>query len=359
MKKILICLVAIMLIIGNLTACSSINNSKGKTKDKLNIVTTIYPAYDWIMNVLGDNPTKAEVSLLVDNGVDFHSYQPSAEDILKISDCDIFIYVGGESDGWVSDVLKEALNKDMIVINLLEVLGDLAKEEEIVEGMQEDEHDHNHEHEHGDEIEEHKDELHDDESHEEAHEDDQDEPHQEEIENDEHVWLSLKNAAMYVDCISEALQKADEKNAEIYKSNSDTYIDKLSDLDAEYASVRASAKSDTLLFGDRFPFRYMTDDYNINYYAAFAGCSAETEASFETITFLAEKIDELSLKAVITIDGSDQKIAKTIIQNTKTKDQKILTLNSMQSVTSDDYKNNITYLSIMEDNLDILKEALN
>ena len=154
------------------------------------------------------------------------------------------------------------------------------------------------------------------------------------------------------------MQKIDAGNAEAYKKNADSYIESLKSLDADYKAVVDAASNKTILFGDRFPFRYMVDDYGLTYYAAFVGCSAESEASFETITFLAKKVDELALPAIFTIEGKDKRIAETISQNTASKDQKILTLDSMQSVSSSDIKNGTTYMSIMESNLSVLKEAL-
>ena len=356
MKKYISVLVAAILMVGCLSACGSTetnaassndsDNSDGKT---LQIVTTIFPEYDWVKAVLGDNADQADLTLLLDNGVDLHSYQPTADDILKISTCDMFVYVGGESDEWVEDALKEATNKDMVVINLLDVLGDSVKEEEIVEGMQEEE-EHEHDHDHDAEAEE-------DHEHDERAEDGHE--HEEgEVEYDEHVWLSLRNASKLVQNISENLQKIDEKNAETYKKNTAEYVEELTRLDDEYKAATSAATTKTLLFGDRFPFRYLVNDYGLDYYAAFVGCSAETEASFETISFLTEKVDELSLKAVMTIEGSDHRIAETIVQNTKTKDQAILTMDSMQSTTSKDVENGTTYLSVMENNLSVLKEAL-
>ncbi|MCR5332258.1 MAG: metal ABC transporter substrate-binding protein [Lachnospiraceae bacterium] len=339
---------AVMFMTGVLSACASVS-SRAVDTDRLQIVTTVFPEYDWVMNILKDIPEKADVTMLLDTGVDLHSFQPTAEDILRISTCDLFIYVGGESDEWVDDALQEATNKDMVVINLLDVLGDAVKEEEIVEGMQEEEHEHGDgedEHEHGDGEDEHDEDDHD--------EDD----HEEETEYDEHVWLSLRNAAVLVENISEALQKIDPDHADSYIKNAKDYTTKLNALDEEYKAAVSKASRKTLLFGDRFPFRYLTDDYGLSYYAAFAGCSAETEASFETITFLSGKVDELSLPAVMTIEGPDHRIAETIIQNTAAKDQRILTMNSMQSVTQKDVNNGTTYLAIMENNLSILKEAL-
>ena len=299
----------------------------------LNIVTTIFPEYDWVREILGDNAENADLTMLLDNGVDLHSYQPTAQDILKISTCDLFIYVGGESDSWVSDALQEAANKDMKVIDLLDVLDDAVKDEEIVEGMEAGE-------EHGD------------------GEDDEQEEEEEGPEYDEHVWLSLRNAKVLCEAITNALTEIDPDHAADYRSNLTSYSEKLDALDAAYQSAVDYASRKTLLFGDRFPFRYLVDDYGLGYYAAFAGCSAETEASFRTITFLADKVDEFNLTSVLTIESSDQKIAQTIIQNTKEKNQNILTLNSMQSVTSNDVAAGSGYLSIMESNLDVLKEAL-
>lgn len=354
MKKLFATFVAAAIAAGSMCACSKAPEKNGNLK----IVTTIFPQYDWVMNVLGDNPAKANVTLLQDSGADLHSFQPTASDIMKISECDLFIYVGGESDEWVDDVLKEATNKNMVAINLMDALGDTVKEEEIVEGMQEEEHDHEHERDHDEDHDhEHDDDHDEDYDHDEDHE--HEHHHEEgEIEYDEHIWLSVKNASVLVKTISDALQKIDSANANTYKSNADSYIAKLADLDKQYQDVVNNASVKTVLFGDRFPFRYLVDDYGLTYYAAFVGCSAESEASFETITFLAKKTDELSLHAVLTIEGKTHKIAETIIDNTASKDQKILTMDSMQSVTSADIANGANYISIMEGNLSVLKEAL-
>lgn len=320
MKKIIIFILCILTLAGAAAGCGK----PASGKNKLGIVATIFPEYDWVMQILGEKKDNADVTLLLDNGVDLHSYQPTADDIIKISACDIFIYAGGESDKWADDVLKEAKNKDMTVINLLEALGDDAKEEEVKEGMQTD----------GDEEEE------------------------EETEYDEHVWLSLKNAAKLCGYIAGKLAEKDAENKDAYDANARSYIEKLNALDARYAEAVNSSDTKTLLFGDRFPFRYLTDDYGLDYYAAFVGCSAESEASFETIVFLANKADELGLKAIMQIESSDGRIAKTIKETTKTKDQTILTLDSMQSATSADIKNGTSYLSVMENNLNVLKDAL-
>ncbi len=342
MKKILSLLLAALLAVGSLTAC---NGSSPADDGKLRIVTTIFPEYDWVMNILGDNPAGAEVTMLLDTGVDLHSFQPTADDILKISTADMFIYVGGESDEWVEKALAQAKNKNLVAINLLEVLGDAVKEEEVVEGMQAD-----HDHEHGDDDHNHEDG--DDHDHEDAdHEDG-------EKEYDEHVWLSLRNASALVKHIAESLKKIDSSHADVYTANASAYTDKLKALDAEYQKAVDGSSVRTLLFGDRFPFRYLTEDYGLSYYAAFVGCSAESEASFETITFLSKKVDELGLPVVLTIEGTNHKIAETVVRSTQNGDQMILALDSMQSVTAKDVKDGANYLAIMEKNLEVLKEAL-
>lgn len=355
MKKSMIITLITIAVLLNLTACGSNMENNVRASEQLSIVTTIYPEYDWVREVLGENPSEAEITMLMDSSVDLHSYQPVVDDIIKISSCDLFIYVGGESDAWVEDALKEATNEDMIVINLLDVLGDAVKEEELVEGMEagegHDEVDEGHDEGH-DEVNEDHDEGHD-EVYEEAHEAGHEEP-----EYDEHVWLSLRNAQILCQAIADALAELDADNAEVYQENVTNYKEKLSALDAEYEKAVSEANHTTLLFGDRFPFRYLADDYGLDYYAAFSGCSAETEASFETITFLAAKVDELELDTVITIEGTEHKIAETIIQNTQEKNQQILILDSMQAASLQDAENGITYLSIMEQNLEVLKEAL-
>ena len=293
--------------------------------DSISVVTTIFPEYDWVKQIVGDN-SNVELTLLLDSGVDLHNYQPTAEDIKKIATCDLFIYVGGESDEWAEDAIKTAVNPNQQVINLMDVLKDNIKEEEVVEGMEAEE---------------------------------EEKTGEEEVEYDEHVWLSLKNAATCVKAIADSLETIDGTNADMYKANADSYINDINALDAKYADAVNAATGKTLLFGDRFPFRYMVDDYGLDYYAAFVGCSAETEASFETIKFLSEKVDELGLKTVLTIENSDNKIAETIIANTNSKDAQILAMDSLQSTTSSDAASGTTYLSVMEQNLSVLTEALN
>ncbi len=324
MKKIisvLLCLVIGVLSLSTVTSCIPSTESND---GKLNIVTTVFPEYEWIKAVLGDNADNANITLLLDNGVDMHSYQPTAEDIINISTCDMLVYVGGESDRWIDDILKDAKNKDMAIINLIDILGDSAKEEETVDGMQGD----------------------------------ADHVHKGEAELDEHVWLSLKNAKLFCSEIADKLGKIDSDNAKKYSENSENYIAKLTELDIKYQDTVDSSSKDTLIFADRFPFLYLVSDYGINYYAAFPGCSADTNANFETVIFLSKKLDELDLSSVLVIDSPNGKIADTVIENTKNKTQEILIMNSMQSVTSSDIANGVTYLSVMESNLSVIRTAL-
>ena len=334
MKKKFTIFFAILMLIAlvvpfTLTGCGA------KDDGKLKVVVTIFPEYDWVLNVLGDRAEDVSVKLLLDSGADLHSYQPAVADIVAVAEADLFIYVGGESDDWVADALKNKKNKNMRTMNLLELLGDNAYEEEIVEGMEHDHAEEGEEHEHGHDHEE------------------------EEAEYDEHVWLSLRNAVFYVNKIAEELASLDPDYAETYKANAAAYVASLTALDARYTEMVAAASRDTVLFGDRFPFRYLVEDYDINYYAAFVGCSAETNASFETIAFLAGKVNELDLKVILKLESSTDDIAKGIKDASNKKDQRILVLDSLQSSTKKEYAAGRTYLSIMESNLSVLQTALN
>ena len=372
MKRVLMFFLLVLLLVTGVSGCgSSVNDAANKSEapgtgvSKLKIVTTIFPEYSWTKELLGSHEKDVELTLLVKKGVDMHSYQPSAEDILKITGCNLFIYVGGESDKWVGKALQESGNPKRKVISLMKLMGNRAKVEEEVEGMEK--HDH-HEHDKDEKAHPKKDkqdekhEHHDKDKHDEKHEHEKDihdgKVHHEQPEYDEHVWLSLKNADIVCKAITEELAALDSKNAETYRANYTAYSKKMAALDAQYKEAVTKAPVKAVLFGDRFPFRYLTDDYGLQYYAAFNGCSAETEASFATVAFLAKKMDELKLPAVLTIEGRQHKLAQTIVENTKAKNQKVLTLNSMQSATEEEIKNGITYLAVMEQNLNVFQEAL-
>ena len=290
---------------------------------KLKIVATTFPQYDWIREIIGKDNTNVDLQLLMKNGGDLHSYQPTAGDIANIADANLFVYVGGESDEWVDDALKEKTNKDMKVVNMMQTLGDDIDEEE--EGLEKESEDHDHE----------------------------------EIEYDEHVWLSLKRAQKIVKAIADELGELDSTNAKKYQENAEAYIAKLAALDKSYESTVNTVKNKTWIFADRMPFHYLAKDYGITTYAAFNGCSTETNASFNTIVSLAKYADELGIKHIMTIEGSDKKLAKAVIENTTDKNQDILTLNSLQSVSQSDIDKGLTYYGAMEENLKVLAQSFN
>ena len=299
---------------GDNDALSSIS-CRGETGGSaISVVCTIFPAYDWARRIIGDLAGDFDVFLLLGGRADLHSYQPTVDDIVKITTCDLFIYVGGESDKWVEDVLKQSINEDMVALNLVEMLGSAAKIEE--------------------------------------------DPEADEDEYDEHVWLSLRNASLFCRSIAGALSVLDSENAATYSTNLADYLSELESLDNAYTAATTAASANVLLFCSRFPFRYLMDDYSIEYYAAFPGCSAETEASFGTVVFLAGKINELDLKYVLETESDDQSLANVVINSTANKNQTIVKLDSMQSVSINDIQNGKTFLSIMESNLEVLKEAL-
>ncbi len=348
MKKIAAFAMFILAAALTLVACNAESNEKTSAPKKISIVATIYPQYDWLKNILGDRLDAVNLKLLIKNGTDLHSYKPSAQDIASIASADMVVYVGGESDEWIEKALKATPKEGRVQVNLMEALGDRVKEEEIVEGMQaEDEHEHDKVGEHAEPTAA------------EAHEDHDHHEHAEEAENDEHVWLSLKNAEILVKKIAEAVANVDTAHATEYHMNAALYVAKISALDAQYQASVDSAAHKTILFGDRFPFRYLVDDYGIKYFAAFVGCSAESEASFETVAFLAGKMDSLALPAIFTIDGSNGKIARAILDaSKKSKEAQVLTLNSMQSVTDAQMQSGVDYLSMMQENLEVLKKAI-
>ena len=314
MKKIFIFILSVIIILSAFTSCTA--PDKASDNGKINVVTTIFPVYDWTKNIAGEN---CNIIYLDESGTDMHSFEPTAKNILSITNADVFIHVGGVSDEWVENALNASGNTSLIILTLADITGMI--EEEIIDGME-----HEHESDHNS------------------------------AQNDEHIWLSLKKAQTAVSAIADTLASADTANADKYRLNAENYNKKLSSLDKKYTDCVSNAKRKTLLFADRFPFRYLTEDYGLEYFAAFPGCSAESEASFETMTFLIEKTRELSLPCIITIENSDSKIADTISNET---DTKILSLNSCQSVTKADVDNGITYISAMEKNLQIITEALN
>mgnify|MGYP002861101519 CR=1 FL=1 len=295
------------------------------SQSKIKILATIFPIYDWVRE-LTNGSEFVEIELLLDNGSDLHSFTPSASDIIKISTADILIYVGGESDEWILSALKNKTNRNQIEINLMSLLGDFLKKEELVEGMQAS-----------------------------SEDEDVNNDFEEDLEYDEHVWLSLRNAEIICQKISAELSTLLPKEKELFTKNLFTYQKKLQELDKDFSDFFNKTDSNTLIFCDRFPFRYFTEDYALSYYAAFLGCSAESEASFSTIAFLAKKIDELDSSKVFVIENSDKKIAQSVISSSKKKNSEIVILDSLQSTTKADILKGKTYISAMQENLDRLK----
>lgn len=314
MKKLIAVVMTICICIP-LLACG---NFEFTENGKLSIVCTGFSAYDWVRELCGDNMEEIDLRMLGDNGADMHSYQPSVEDIARIGNCDLFIYSGGESETWVDDALQNAVNPDMIVINMVDVIGEHAI----------------------------------------GHDDHADHNHHDEEEYDEHVWLSLKNACLIVAEIEAALEQLDHKNAEHYKQRCAEYTKRLVSLDNRYQQMTEHVAGNTLIFGDRFPFKYLVNDYGLDYCAAFDGCSADTEASFEIITSLADKMDELNVSYIIVIEGSDKRLANTIKDNTKTGKKAVLVSDSIQSVSREKIDAGYTYLGAMENNLELFETAL-
>ncbi len=341
-KKVGVALAAAVLCASTLVGCgaaggSATGSAAQASGNKIEVVCATFPAYDWVREVVGDEADRFEITYLTGNGVDLHSYQPTVQDVASITDADLFVYVGGESDGWAEDAVEAAKSSKLHVVNMMEVVGDDAKEEEVVEGMQAAAHDHEHA---------------------EAEEHDHEHAEGEAPEYDEHVWLSLKNAQELTGAIAGELGAIDAEHASTYTTNAQAYAKQLKELDSKYQQAVKDAKKNTVVFADRFPFRYLVDDYGLKYYAAFVGCSAETEASFETVAFLAQKVDELGLSSVLVIENSDQQIAKTVVENTKDKNQKIQVMDSLQSASNDDIAAGKTYLTTMENNLAVLASAL-
>ena len=331
MKKILSLLLGACLLLAVLSGCTQNNGfteptNNSKSGEKISIVSTIFAPYDFIRQIVGD---KAEVSMLLPPGTESHSYEPTPQDIIKIQNCDVLVYVGGDSDAWLHEVLESMDTRKMKIIPLMDCVE--VVEEEIVEGMEDD-------HGHGE------DEHHEEENHE----------HSEEHEYDEHVWTSPKNAKMIVQKISDAICGTDPVNAVAYKNNADAYIALLDELDAKFQAIVDNAARNTIIFGDRFPFRYFADAYGLEYFAAFPGCSTETEASAATVAFLIDKVKAEGIPVIFHVELSNQKMANTISEETGAN---VLLFHACHNVTRDEMAQGITYIDLMNQNVENLKEA--
>ena len=495
MKRFTAVIAASILLVTLLAGCRDSQpgaDTGADSSERIRIVATIFPQYDWTRQIIGDNMDNFELILLQDTLVDLHSFQPSISDIVTISDSDLFIYVGGHSDDWVENVMRQATNPDMIVINMMDALGSAIRYEEFVEGMEHGHdcaHDHDHHHDHDCDDDDCDDDHHHDhnhdhdcddydceddhnhasrlvhvsghvyisrlvsaysdddyecccdydyyylcccdydyypceydwvyeyepcccdygyyyecccdyyyahyynhdhdhslDSHYHDHDHDHDCDHDYDCDHDhdhdcddhehghhhhhhhghhhhhdiydEHVWLSLRNAIIISHAIADALSELDPDNADDFRQNLAAYTAQLSALDVDFQRMVNAAPNNTLLFADRFPFLYLVADYGINYYAAFPGCSAEAEASFSTIVFLTQRVNELGLHTIMVTESADKSIARTIINNSENRNQQILVLDSLQSVTAGNVRDGITYLDVMRSNLYVLQEAL-
>lgn len=360
MKKLLACALAASVAIFGLTACS---NQDKADAHKLKIVTTNFAEYDFARQITGD---KADVKMLLKPGAESHSYEPSPQDIKTIQDSDLFVYVGGDSDEWVGDIL-ESMDKKPNTFKLMDAV-DLM-EEEVKEGMvhehhHDDEHEHEHEehadkheHEHEEHAHEHEHEhAHEHEHEEHAHEHEHEHEHADEPEMDEHVWTSPVNAIKIVEKMSAEIIKLDPNNADTYKKNTEEYIKKLQKLDGEFREVVNNGKRKEIVVGDRFPFLYFVKEYGIEYYAAFPGCSTDTDTNPATIAFLTEKVKEDNIPVVFHIELSNEQMSKAIAEATGAKSE---LLNAVHNISDEDFKKGVTYIDLMEHNVEVLKEALN
>jgi zinc transport system substrate-binding protein len=288
-----------------------------KETAKYTIISTSFPGYDFARAITKDSKD-FEVKMLLKPGAEMHSYEPTPQDIINISNADIFIYVGGDSDNWIEDVLKDINTDKTKIIKLMDLVD--VVEEEHVEGMEE-------------------------------HEEEE-----EEVEYDEHVWTSPINAITIINKLKEEIIKVDNDNKSLYEDNSNNYTNEISNIDNEIRSLVKNAKRKEIIFGDRFPIRYFVEEYGLSYYAAFPGCSEQTEASAKTITFLINKVKNDKIPVIFHIELSNGNIAKTIADETGAK---VLEFKTAHNISQDDFDAGITYVDIMKSNIEVLKEAIN
>ncbi|MDR0615298.1 MAG: metal ABC transporter substrate-binding protein [Synergistaceae bacterium] len=285
-------------------------NNDGKIK----IIATIFPQYDFARAAAGD---RADVTMLVRPAAEIHSFEPTPRDIISIRNADVFIYIGGESDAWVDEILESVDTSNMKVLRLMDYVN--AVDEEVVEGMQPEEEE------------------------------------EEEEAKDEHIWTSPRNAMLLTQAIADGLSEKDPKNADYYQANAKGYIAKLSELDGEFKAEVAGAKRKMIVFGERFPFRYFTDAYGLDYRAAFPGCSTESDASAATMAYLVRTVRDEKIPVVYTIELSNGNIARAIAEQSGAE---VLMLHSCHNLTRSDFESGETYYSLMKKNVDVLRKGL-
>lgn len=312
------------------------SGENGRSEARISVVTTIFPPYDFVREIAGD---RVELKMLLKPGEESHSYEPTPQDIIAIQESDVFIYTGGENDVWVEDILSSMPEGGRLTLRMIDCVDTV--EEEHVEGMKESPgHDHD------------------------DHEEDDADPYGGEAgedthsvhEIDEHVWTSPVNAALIVDRIKETLIQADPSGEAVYEENAAAYEEELAKLDQEFRDVADHARRKPLIFGDRFPFRYFADEYGLDYYAAFPGCAGDTEPSAATMAFLIDKVKEEKVPAVLKMELSNDDIANAIAEATGTE---VKVFYSCHNLSAEDFESGETYLSMMQKNVETLKEVLN
>lgn len=305
-------IILLIFIVSSLTGC----DKKNIDNDKLTIISTSFPGYDFVRAITRDSEN-VDVKMLLKPGSETHDFEPTPQDIINIKNSDIFIYVGGDSDEWIEDVLNDIDVSKTKIIKLMDLV-DLV-EEEVIDGMEDDE-------------------------------------ESEEIEYDEHVWTSPINAITITNKLKDEIVKIDNNKKELYENNADKYIKELTDIDIEIRNILATTKRKEIVFGDRFPIRYFTDEYGLEYYAAFPGCSEQTEASAKTIAFLIDKVRDDEIPVVFHIELANGKIADAIAKETGAK---VLEFHTAHNISESDFNAGITIVDIMKNNIEVLKEALN
>ncbi|MDD4689706.1 MAG: metal ABC transporter substrate-binding protein [Eubacteriales bacterium] len=326
MMKRLLTIAVILLFIIPLCACDVPKPVRWQGEG-IKVITTIFPAYDFVRAIKGDSEN---LKMLIKPGSEVHSYEPTPQDIELINTCDVFIYVGGESDSWIDSILHSMNNPDMKVFKMMDYVDNLPEEHMV--GMQIREGSHN----------------------EDVH--DEKETHLDHEEYDEHIWTSPTNAIKIVRGIADILCEVDTDNKQIYSENSNRHIIQLNELDMEFKKIVANGRRNTFVFGDRFPLLHFAKEYGINYYAAYPGCSAESEPNAGTLAFLIEKVKDEEIPVVFHIELSNQKMVDTICEETGAK--KML-FSSCHNLTAKQFEAGVTYIDMMKGNVKALEQALN
>ncbi len=315
LKRKLLAVITAAATVLSLCACSSESGYSNSDSGKLKIISTVFPPYDLARQIAGDN---AEISILLPPGSEIHNYEPSAKDMIAIRNCDIFLYIGGENEQWAEKLINSNDTENVTAVKLIDYVPTLSEDED------EHDHDHDHDHEHG-------------------------------HETDEHIWTSPKNAQLMLSAVYDAICKVDPSDKQTYTKNKDAYAKQLSDLDDAYRSAVDNAKNKTIVLADKFPFRYLAHEYGLEFSAAFAACSDESEPGVSTMIKLTKTIKENNIPAVYYLEFSSTKIADTLCDETgATK----LMLHSCHNVSKQDIENNVSYVDLMKQNLENLKLTL-